>query len=103
MIQMQSKLTVADNTGAKVVGCIKVLGGSRRRYAHVGSIIIGSVKKIISGSNIKQGEVVGIKDPNGFRPLCLGKLNGHYVLAPIVPISAIKTGPLKVLQPGALL
>ncbi|MCK4909093.1 MAG: 50S ribosomal protein L14 [Planctomycetes bacterium] len=58
MIQMQSKLTVADNTGAKVVGCIKVLGGSRRRYAHVGSIIVGSVKKIIAGSNVKQGEVI---------------------------------------------
>lgn len=58
MIMMRTKLTVADNTGAKIVGCIQVLGGSRRRYGHVGSIVIGSVKKIIPSSTLKQGEVV---------------------------------------------
>lgn len=58
MIQMQSRLDVADNTGAKVVQCIKVLGGSRRRYAAVGDIIKGSVKKALPGGNIKTGEVV---------------------------------------------
>ncbi len=58
MIQMQTRLDVADNTGAKVVQCIKVLGGSRRRYAAVGDIIKGSVKKALPGGNIKTGEVV---------------------------------------------
>jgi large subunit ribosomal protein L14 len=58
MIQMQSRLDVADNTGAKVVQCIKVLGGSRRRYAAVGDVIKGSVKKALPGGNIKTGEVV---------------------------------------------
>lgn len=58
MIQMQSRLDVADNTGAKIVQCIKVLGGSRRRYAAVGDIIKGSVKKALPGGNIKTGEVV---------------------------------------------
>lgn len=58
MIQMQTRLDVADNTGAKVVQCIKVLGGSRRRYAAVGDVIKGSVKKALPGGNIKTGEVV---------------------------------------------
>jgi large subunit ribosomal protein L14 len=58
MIQMQSMLDVADNTGAKVVMCIKVLGGSRRRYAKVGDVVVGSVKKAIPGSDVKQGTVV---------------------------------------------
>ncbi len=58
MIQMQTRLDVADNSGAKVVQCIKVLGGSRRRYAAVGDIIKGSVKKAMPGGNIKTGEVV---------------------------------------------
>jgi large subunit ribosomal protein L14 len=58
MIQMQTRLDVADNTGAKSVMCIKVLGGSRRRYARLGDIIVGSVKKAIPGSDIKPGTVV---------------------------------------------
>jgi len=58
MIQMQSRLKVADNTGAKDVQCIKVLGGSGRRYATVGDIVVGSVKKAIPGGSVKQGEVV---------------------------------------------
>jgi large subunit ribosomal protein L14 len=58
MIQMQTRLDVADNTGAKEVMCIKVLGGSRRRYAGLGDVIIGSVKKTIAGSDIKKGAVV---------------------------------------------
>ncbi len=58
MIQMQTRLDVADNTGAKEVQCIKVLGGSRRRYAHIGDIVKGSVKKAIPGSSVKQGEMV---------------------------------------------
>ncbi len=58
MIQMQSRLDVADNTGARTVMCIKVLGGSRRRYAHLGDVIVGSVKKAVAGSELKAGEVV---------------------------------------------
>jgi large subunit ribosomal protein L14 len=55
---MQSRLQVADNTGAKEVMCIKVLGGSRRRYAHLGDVIICSVKSVIPGSDVKKKAVV---------------------------------------------
>ena len=58
MIQMYTYLDVADNTGAKECMCIKVLGGSRRRYAGIGDVIIASVKKAISGGDVKPGEVV---------------------------------------------
>jgi large subunit ribosomal protein L14 len=58
MIQMQTRLTVADNTGAKEVMCIKVLGGSRRRTAGLGDVIICSVKTVIPGSEIKKKAVV---------------------------------------------
>lgn len=57
MIQQQSRLVVADNSGAKEVMCIKVLGGSRRRYASVGDIIVVSVKTAIPGAPIKKGSV----------------------------------------------
>jgi len=58
MIQMRSWLDVADNTGAKQVQCIHVLGGTRKKYAHLGDIIVCSVKKAIPSSDIKQGTVV---------------------------------------------
>lgn len=58
MIQMYSYLDVADNTGAKSVMCIKVLGGTKRRYAGVGDIIVCSVKKALPGGEIKKGQVV---------------------------------------------
>ena len=58
MIQMYSYLDVADNTGAKECMCIKVLGGSRRRYAGLGDVIIASVKKAIPGGDVKPGDVV---------------------------------------------
>jgi large subunit ribosomal protein L14 len=58
MIQMQTRLNVADNTGAKEVMCIKVLGGSRRRVASLGDVVICSVKSVIAGSEIKKGAVV---------------------------------------------
>jgi large subunit ribosomal protein L14 len=57
MIQMSTVLDVADNSGAKKVYCIKVLGGSRRRYASVGDVIIVSVREAIPGSKVKKGEV----------------------------------------------
>jgi large subunit ribosomal protein L14 len=58
MIQMQSRLSVADNTGAKEIMCIKVLGGSRRRFAGLGDIIVCSVKSVIPGSEIKKKSIV---------------------------------------------
>ena len=58
MIQQQTLLDVADNTGAKTVMCFKVLGGSKRRYASVGDVIIGSVKKSIPTATVKKGQVV---------------------------------------------
>ncbi|WP_372368568.1 50S ribosomal protein L14 [Candidatus Uabimicrobium sp. HlEnr_7] len=58
MIQMQSILDVADNTGAKQAMCIKVLGGTKRKYAGVGDIIVASVKKSLPGVDLKAGTVV---------------------------------------------
>jgi len=58
MIQMQTLLDVADNSGAKVARCIKVLGGTKRRYARVGDIIVVSIQKAIPGSAVKPGTVV---------------------------------------------
>ena len=58
MIQQESRLRVADNTGAKEILCIRVLGGSGRRYAGVGDVIVATVKDAIPGGGIKKGEVV---------------------------------------------
>jgi large subunit ribosomal protein L14 len=58
MIQMQTVLDVADNSGAKKLMCIKVLGGSKRKYASVGDIIVVSVKEAIPGSKVKKGDVL---------------------------------------------
>ena len=58
MVQMQTRLDVADNTGAKVAMCVKVLGGTRRRYARIGDIIVASVKKAVPGYDVKQGDLV---------------------------------------------
>jgi large subunit ribosomal protein L14 len=57
MIQMTSVLDIADNRGAKKVFCIKVLGGSRRRYAGIGDIVIVSIREAIPGAKVKKGEV----------------------------------------------
>ena len=58
MIQQESRIKVADNTGAKEILCIRVLGGSGRRYAGIGDIIVATVKDAIPGGNVKRGEVV---------------------------------------------
>ena len=58
MIQVQSRMTVADNSGAREIMCIKVIGGSRKRYGKVGDIIVASVKDASPASNIKKGAVV---------------------------------------------
>jgi len=74
MIQMQTRLAVADNTGAKELMCIKVLGGALRRYANVGDVIVCSVKQATPGGMVKKGDVVravvvrtrkGVRRPDG--------------------------------------
>ncbi|HEV3474804.1 MAG TPA: 50S ribosomal protein L14 [Actinomycetota bacterium] len=58
MIQQESRVRVADNTGAREVLCIRVMGGSGRRYARVGDVIVGSVKDALPGAQVKKGDVV---------------------------------------------
>ena len=58
MIQMQTRLKVADNTGAKELMCIRVLGGTRRRYANIGDVVVASVKNAAPGGTVKKGDVV---------------------------------------------
>jgi len=58
MIQAETKLKVADNTGARMVKTVKILGGSRRRYAKIGDVIVGSVKEAVSAGTVKKKEVV---------------------------------------------
>ena len=74
MIQTQTRLVVADNTGAKEIMCIKVLGGSRRKYGNIGDIIVASVKVASPGGVVKKGDVVkavivrstkGLRRPDG--------------------------------------
>lgn len=58
MIQSESRLRVADNTGARELLCVKVLGGSRKRYAHIGDVIVATVKEAIPGGMVKKGDLV---------------------------------------------
>ena len=58
MIQMESYLKVADNTGAKEIHCIRVLGGSRRKFGNIGDVIVASVRKATPGGTVKKGDVV---------------------------------------------
>jgi large subunit ribosomal protein L14 len=58
MIQVQTRLKSADNTGAKEMMCIKVLGGTKRRYANIGDVIVASVKNAAPGADVKKGEIV---------------------------------------------
>ena len=70
MIQQQTLLKVADNSGAKEIMCIKVLGGTNRRYANIGDVIVASVKKATPGGAVKKGEVVTavvVRTVNGVR------------------------------------
>ena len=72
MIQQQSYLKVADNTGAKEIMCIRVLGGSGRRYANIGDVIVASVKKAAPGGTVKKGDVVKavvVRSAKGIRRL----------------------------------
>ncbi|RLB07511.1 MAG: 50S ribosomal protein L14 [Deltaproteobacteria bacterium] len=77
MIQMRSILNVADNSGARKVGCIKVLGSSKRKYASLGDVIVVSVKDAIPNSKIKKGDVVRavvVRTKKGVR-----RLDGSYI------------------------
>ena len=74
MIQQESYLKVADNTGAKEIKCIRVLGGAKRKYANIGDVIVASVRKSAPGGQVKKGEVVkavivrsarGVRRPDG--------------------------------------
>ena len=70
MIQQQTLLKVADNTGAKELMCIRVLGGSRRKYANIGDVVVASVKKATPGGVVKKGDVVKaviVRSVNGVR------------------------------------
>lgn len=58
MIQTNTRLRVADNTGARQISCINILGGSRKRYARVGDVIVASVKRAVPGATVKKGDVV---------------------------------------------
>lgn len=60
MIQQETELEVADNSGAKRVKCFKVLGGSKRRYAHVGDTVVASVQEALPGATVKKGDVVKV-------------------------------------------
>jgi large subunit ribosomal protein L14 len=77
VIQQQTYLKVADNTGAKELMCIRVLGGSRRRYANIGDVVVASVKKATPGGVVKKGEVVKaviVRSAKG-----LGRADGTFI------------------------
>jgi len=77
MIQAYTKLDVADNTGARMVRCIKVLGGTRRRYAQIGDVVVGSVRRAMPDSEVKPGEVVRGVVVRSKRPV--RRMDGSYV------------------------
>ena len=77
MVQMQTYLKVADNTGAKELMCIRVLGGTRRRYANIGDVVVASVKKTTPGGIVKKGDVVKaviVRSKSGLR-----RQDGSYI------------------------
>jgi large subunit ribosomal protein L14 len=77
MIQAQTILSVADNSGARRVMCIKVLGGSRRRYASIGDVIVVSVKEAIPNTKVKKGEVAKAVVVRTTKPV--GRPDGSYI------------------------
>lgn len=77
MIQMTSVLDVADNSGARKLFCIKVLGGSRRRYARIGDIVVCSVREALPNSKVKKGDVVKAVIVRSSYPT--GRLDGSYI------------------------
>ena len=74
MIQQESYLKVADNTGAKEIKCIRVLGGSKRAYGNIGDVIVASVRKSTPGGTVKKGKAVIVRSAKGVR-----RADGTYV------------------------
>lgn len=83
MIQQETYLRAADNTGAKELMCIRVLGGTGRKYANIGDVIIATVKKAAPGGMVKKGDVVR----------CVIVRSAHGLRAPTAPTSASTTTP----------
>ena len=85
MIQQESYLKVADNTGAKELKCIRVLGGSKRRYASIGDVIICSVRKAAPGGSVKKGDVVKAVVVRTVKPVNSGDKNprGTRIFGPV--------------------
>ena len=77
MIQMQTYLKVADNSGAKELMCIRVLGGTRRKYANIGDVVVCSVKKATPGGVVKKGDVVKAVIVRTVKPV--GRADGSYI------------------------
>lgn len=118
MIQSQTRLVCADNTGVKYLGCIKVLGGSRRRYAGIGDIIVCSVKSATPTSKFKKGEVVKaiiVRQRFSFKKKCgsfvkfrenaavivTGKdIAGTRIFGPVCPCDEIRDKYPKILSLG---
>lgn len=89
MIQSESYLKVADNTGAKEIKCIRVLGGSKRKYGNIGDVIVASVRKSTPGGQVKKGEVVKaviVRSAKGVR-----RADGTYVRSTTMPPSSLRT------------
>ena len=95
MIQVESTLQVADNSGAKKVACIKVLGGSHRRYATVGDIIMVAVKEAIPHSKVKKGDVVAIVEAMKMETGISAAIDGV--------VEAVYAQPGDIVQAGQLL
>ncbi len=102
MIQMQTRLKVADNSGAKEVQCLKVLGGSKRRYASIGDIIIVSVKEAMPNSKVKKGDVAKavivrtrqkLRRPDGSY-LCFDDNSAVLINAALEPVGTRIFGPV---------
>ena len=74
MIQQQTLLNVADNSGAKEIMCIRVLGGSKRKFGNIGDVIVASVKKATPGGVVKKGDVVIVRSVRGLR-----RADGSYI------------------------
>ena len=89
MVQMQTYLKVADNTGAKELMCFRVLGGTRKRYANIGDIVVCSVKKAAPGGTVKKGDVVKaviVRSKHGLR-----RDDGSYIRFAAVIVMADKS------------
>lgn len=102
MIQMQTRLKVADNSGAKEVQCLKVLGGSKRRYASIGDIIVVSVKEAMPNSKVKKGDVAKavivrtrqkLRRPDGSY-LCFDDNSAVLINAALEPVGTRIFGPV---------